>query len=137
MKLLMSQVMTDYSWKLAFDRVKEKGPQKIVLLLKMGLKEMPRLERSFFSPSDEEQKKAKEEVLALFSRIDLEMNHEVSDSKLSPEEFSKELKKTTNFTPEEWGQLSRVPELIGKHHSELFAQRAFKTPKKRSPYFKV
>lgn len=133
----MSVLMTDYSWKLAFDRMEEKGPQKIVLLFKIALKEMPRLERSFLSPNAEEQKKAREEVLAIFSRIDLEMNQEISDSKLSPDEFSKELKKTSNFTQEEWGQLSRVPELIGKHHSELFAQRAFKTPKKRSPYFKV
>jgi len=133
----MSHLMTEYSWKRAFDQIEEKGPQKIVALFRIGLKEMARLERSFLSPKEEERNKARDEVLALFGRIDIEMNQEISASKLSPDEFSKELKKTSNFTPEEWGQLSRVPELIGKHHSELFAQRAFNTPKKRSPYFKV
>lgn len=137
MKLLMSQLMTHYTWQTAFDHVQEKGPQKIVSLFKLGLKEMPRLERTFASPIVQEHKAARDEVLALFSRIDQEMNREIAESNLTPEEFSQAVKKATNFTQEEWGQLARVPELIGKHHTELFAQRAFNTPRKRSPYFKV
>lgn len=133
----MSHLMTHYTWQPAFDRVQEKGPQKIVSLFKLGLKEMPRLERTFASSIVQEHKAAREEVLALFSRIDQEMNREIAESKLSPEEFSQAVKKATNFTQEEWAQLARVPELIGKHHTELFAQRAFNTPRKRSPYFKV
>ncbi len=129
--------MTHYTWQSLFDRVEEEGPKRIVALFKVGLKEMPRLERAFLSPHPEEHTKAREEVLALFSRIDIEMNQAIADSKLDPEEFIQQVKKTSNFSPEEWGQLARVPELVGKHHTELFAQRAFHTPKKRSPFFKV
>ena len=130
-------LMTHYAWQLVFDRLEEKGSLRIVMLFKIGLKEMPRLEHLFLSSNKQEHKSASEEVRALFSRIDIEMNQAITDSKLSPEEFIKEVKKATNFTSEEWSQLSRVPELVGKHHGELFAKRAFNTPKKRNPYFKV
>ncbi len=136
-KLLISENMTHYSWQLSFDRLEEKGTARIITLFKMGLKEMPRLERAFLTHDKEEHKKAREEVLALFGRIDLEMNHAIEESELSPDDFAKEVKKSNNFTQEEWGQLARVPELIGKHHTELFAQRAYNTPKKRTPFFKV
>ena len=127
--------MTHYAWQLVFDRLEEKGPRRIVTLFKLGLKEMPRLEKAFLSST--EHKSARVEVLALFSRINIEMNKAISESNLSPDDFIKEVKKATNFTPEEWSQLSRIPELLGKHHSELFSERAFNTPKKRNPYFKV
>jgi hypothetical protein len=133
----MSKAMTHYAWQLVFDRLEEKGPQRIITLFKLGLKEMPRLEKSFLSSNEQEHKNAREEVVALFSRINIETNKAISESNLSPDDFIKEVKKTHNFTTEEWNQLSRVPELVGKHHSELFAQRAFNTPKKRNPYFKV
>ncbi len=133
----MSWFMTHYAWQQTFDRVPEKGPQKIIALFKLALKEMPRLERTFSSGLQQEHKAAREEVLALFSRIDQEMNREIADSSLSPDEFAIVVKKATNFTQEEWALLAKVPELIGKHHTELFAQRAFNTPKKRGPYFKV
>ncbi|MGH2640001.1 MAG: hypothetical protein ACRDF4_12095, partial [Rhabdochlamydiaceae bacterium] len=115
--------MTHYTWQLIFDRLEEKGPQRIITLFKVGLKEMPRLEQAFLGPNEQESKNAGEETRALFSRIDLEMNQAMTDSKLSPEDFIKEVKKATNFTSEEWSQLARVPELVGKHHAELFANR--------------
>src|SRR5574342_1227635 len=129
--------MAHYTWQLIFDHLEEKGPERIVTLFKLSLKEMPRLEQAFLSSNEQEHKKAAEEVRALFGRIDLEMTKEITESKLSPEEFNDAVKKGTNFTAEEWKQLSRVPGLIGHHHSELFSKRAFNTPKKRSPYFKV
>jgi hypothetical protein len=130
----MSHRMTHYTWQLMFDRLEEKGVGRIVTLFKLALKELPRLERTFLS---HDRDAARNEVLALFSRLDIEMKHEIENSELTPEEFSKAVKKTTNFTQEEWGLLARVPELIGNHHTELFAQRAFNTPKKRSPFFKA
>lgn len=135
MKLLMCQGMTQYAWQKAFEHVQEEGPQRIVQFFKIALAEMPRLEAQI--SNYDEQKKARDEAVALFHQIDLEMHKVMQSSKLSPEEFVKEFKRNKNFTPEEWGQLSRVPELIGKHRLELFASQAFKTPKKRSPYFKV
>lgn len=129
--------MTHYSWQPVFERLQEKGPQRIVTIFKLGLKEMPRLEGAFLGPNPEDHKKAKEEIVALFHCIDIEMQQAISESNFSPAEFIQQVKKAANFTPEEWGQLSRVPELIGQHHSELFAKRAFNTPKKRNPFFKV
>lgn len=136
-KRFISGVMNQYSWQLVFDRLEEVGPARIVTLFKLGLKEMPRLEGCFASTIPGERQKAVDEIRALFSRIDLEMNKAISDSKLSPEEFQKEVKKGTHFTPEEWRLLSRIPELIGSHHSELLAKRAYDTPKKKNPFFKA
>ena len=133
----MTQLMADYTWQITFDRLEEQGPQRIITLFKWGLKEMPRLEKMFLSSTPDDHCKAREEIIALFHRIDLEMRKAMQNSPLSPEEFIKEVKKESHFSREELSQLSRVPELIGHHHNELFAKRAFDTPKKRSPFFKV
>jgi hypothetical protein len=129
--------MTHYSWQQAFDHVKEQGPQRVVQFFKIGLHEMPRLEKELLSSNKETHKKAAEEIRALFDLINSEMNKAMQKTTLSKDEFIKEMKKNKNFTPEEWGQLERVPQLLGQHHSEIFVQRAYKTPKKRSPFFKV
>jgi hypothetical protein len=129
--------MTQYTWQLAFDRLKEQGPQRIVTLFKIGLQEIPRLEKSLLNSTKQDQDAAAKEVRALFGRIHLELTQAISDSRLSPEEFIKQVRINKNFTPEEWERLSRVPELIDHHHKELFANRAFNTPKKRGPFFKV
>jgi hypothetical protein len=133
----MTRFMHQYSWQTVFERLEEQGPIRIIKLFKLGLQEMPRLEKAFVSSIKEEHQKAREEVLALFHRINFEMHKAMQESSLSEEEFTKEVKKNSNFTPEEWAQLARVPELIGRHHQELFAKRAFNTPKKRNPFFKV
>jgi hypothetical protein len=133
----MCQVMNHYAWQLAFEHVKEEGPQKIVQFFKIGLNEMPRLEREFLSSTPEDRNNARKEILTLFKRIDLEMSHAMQQSKISEEEFIKEVRKSSNYTPEEQKLLTRIPELMGQHHSELFSRRAYDTPKKRSPFFKV
>lgn len=133
----MCQFMNHYSWHQAFDHVKEQGPQRIVQFFKIGLHEMPRLEKELLSSHKETHQKAAEEIRALFDLINREMNKALLETTLAKDAFIKELKKNKNFTPEEWAQLERVPQLLGQHHSEIFAQRAYNTPKKRSPFFKV
>ncbi len=133
----MCQLMTHYSWQQAFENVKEEGPQRVIQFFKIGLHEMPRLEKELVSSNQETHKRVTEEIRALFERINAEMNKAMQETTLSKAEFIKELKKNKNFTTEEWNQLERVPELLGQHYSQIFATRAFKTPKKKSPYFKV
>ena len=127
--------MTHYTWQVIFDRLEGEGPQRIITLFKLALKEMPRLEKAFTHAK--EQTQAAAEIRALFSRVEIEMTRAMTNSRLSPEEFIKEVRSSKNFTPVEWEQLARVPELIGHHHKELFTKRAFNTPKKRTPFFKV
>lgn len=129
--------MTQYAWQALIDHLEDQGPARVVKIFKVGLQEMPRLERAFLSSNPTEHQQARNEILALFHRVDIEMQKAMQNSELSQEDFIKEIKKHSNFTPEEWVQLSRIPELIGRHYNELFAKRAFNTPKKRSPYFKV
>ncbi len=124
-----------YSWEKAFEHVEEEGPQRVVKFFKIALGEMARLEAQFASKAEHD--KARLETIALFQRVNLEMQQSIQASKLDPDDFIKEVKKHQNFSPEEWRLLSRVPELIGEHHKDLFARQAFKTPKKKSPYFKV
>ena len=133
----MTQIMHHYSWQVAFDRIEEAGPARIVRLFKLGLKEMPRLEQMFLGSNPDEHQKARDEIIALFRRIDLEMQKAIQESSLSEEAFTKEVKKNSNFTPEEWAQLARVPELIGHHHQELFTRKAYSGPTRRNPFFKV
>lgn len=126
-----------YSWQVAFDRLEEQGPMRVIRLFKIGLQEMPRLEKTFLSGSPDEQKKARNEILAIFHRISLEMQKAIQESGLAEDDFTKQVQKKSNFTSDEWAQLARVPELIGRHHNEIFAKKAFNTSKKRNPFFKV
>lgn len=124
-----------YSWEKAFEHVEEAGPQRVVKFFKIALGQMARLEAQFASKAEHD--KARQETIALFNRVHLEMQKTLQASKLDPEDFTKAVKKHQNFTSEEWRLLARIPELIGEHHKDLFARQAFQTPKKKSPYFKV
>lgn len=130
----------DYPWVSSFNAVTSTGVARVVEMIKLGIKEIPRLHNELLSQNNERYIKARREILAIFFRLDEEILKARVELGMSDTEFNTALRQSENFTPEERDALKSLPHLLKLYGIDLFnLQPTPKKPKKRKrpPRFKV
>lgn len=128
----------DYPWVSSFNAVTSTGVGRVVEMIKLGIKEIPRLHNELLSNNNERYIKARREILAIFFRLDEEILKARAELGMSDTEFNTALRQSENFTPEERDTLKSLPHLLKLYGIDLFKPIP-KGPKKRKrpPRFKV
>lgn len=132
----------DYPWIAVFDRVTSTGVARIVEMIKLAIKEIPRLHNELLSNNNQRYIKARREILTIFYRLDEEILKARDEAGMSDIEFNKVLRQPENFTPEERDALKSLPSLLKLYGIDLFGgplkrPEAKKAKRKRPPRFKV
>ncbi len=129
-----------YSWETSFNNVKLTGMARVIELIKLGLKEIPRLHKEFLLKTNERYIVARREVLAIFDRLDREITQARLESGMSEGVFLIALRNPANYTPEEQEALTSLPALLKLYGIDIFNRRPTPSPtkkRKRNPPFKV
>jgi hypothetical protein len=121
-----------------FNNVKSTGMARAIEFVKLGLKELPRLHHEFLSNSHERHVKARQEALAIFARLDKEIDKIRFELEMPAAEFFIALRRPANYTPEEQEALTSLPGLLKLYGIDIFTLKP-SAPKKRKrhPPFKV
>ena len=99
----------EYPIEKAFQAIESQGVEKTIAMIKLALKEMPRLEAAFMNP--ETQKEAKNEIRLLMKAIGTEMD-DLIENGMPAKELQTAIYNPKNYTPEEWASLNRFFQLL-------------------------
>jgi len=99
----------EYPIEKAFQAIDSQGVEKVVAMMKLALKEMPRLQPAFMDPKT--QKEAKAEIRFILNAVGTEMDDLVATRRDS-DVIRSAIYNPKNFTPEEWAALNRFLQLL-------------------------
>lgn len=95
----------------AFQTIDSQGVERIVTMIKLALKEMPRLQAAFIDLK--RQKEVKPEIRFILSAIGTEMDN-LAATRTDSESVRNAIYNPQNFTPEEWASLQHFLQLLQK-----------------------
>lgn len=108
----------EYPLAKAFDSLSSEGVAKVIAMIKLALKELPRLHTALVDPKLE--KEARREILWLFETLDRELKAVQLLKNMTGQELAQALYKKENFSPEEWVALEMFWKLFDQHRSLIF-----------------
>lgn len=110
----------DYPLAKAFQSIEDQGLKRTIAIVKLALKEMPRLQAAFMDPK--QQNVARVEILWLFEVLDSEMRKAQAFENMNEDQFNQALYKPENFSKEEWAALNQFRSIISRFSGMIFKE---------------
>ncbi len=126
-----------YDWEHRLNHVASTGMARAIKMIKLALKEMPRLHTELLSRRHERHAPARKEARALFKKLDEEITKVRVASDLPSTEFFIALRNPAHYTPEEQDVLNSLPALLKLYGIDLFAPQSKPLKRNKHIRFKV
>jgi hypothetical protein len=111
--------------------VKDEGLKRILIIIKLCLKDTPRLLQEMESTDKGVQKRALEEGRWLLQMINNEIENAHKNKNMSIIELNAALADPSNFTPQEWEAFKGVPQILRKYRHLLVPEKTQKPKLKK------
>lgn len=110
-----------YEWEARLNNVTSTGMTRAIEMIKLALKELPRIQNEFQSNNPERHASARKEALAIFNKLNEEITKVRFESNLPNTEFFIALRNPSNYTAEEQVALNSLPALLKLYGIDIFA----------------
>lgn len=107
-----------YPLEKAFQTVQDQGLKRAIVLSKLALKEIPRLQAAFMDPK--QQALARVEILWIFEVLEAEMQKAQALENMDEAQFNQALYNPINFSKEEWTALNNFRGLMRQFSNMIF-----------------